>query len=215
MKKFIAISLTGITFLLSACGPIHNAVNYQYKLESFSTKKKTGAHRKYTILVSQPDAIAGYQTEQMMYINKPFELSNFAHSAWISSPANMIYPLITQSLQHSGYFHAVASGADVDKADYRIDTQLIELQQNFLNHPSQVQLTANVVLTHIPDNRIVSSRLIQEKISCSEDTPYGGVIAANKATYLFTATLSNFVIQQIERDGRASLINSKSVKTPI
>ena len=189
-----------LCWLLTACSPIKNSVNNQYKLETFSAKKITATHTSLSILVSQPDAIPGYQTEQMLYIDKPFELSNFAHSAWISSPANMLYPLITQSLEHSHYFYAVASGPDADKTDYRLDTQIIELQQNFLTKPSVVELVANVVLTHIADNRIVSSRIISERVPCPADTPYGGVIAANKAALAFTAKLSGFVITRVKQD---------------
>ena len=204
MNKLIGILIVGACGLLTACGPINNAVNNQYKLESFSAKKTTKEKTALTILISQPDAIAGYQTEQMLYIEKPFELSNFAHNAWISSPANMLYPLIMQSLQHSHYFHAVVSGPDADKTDYRIDTQLIELQQNFLTKPSVIELVANVVLTHISDNRVVASRIIRERVPCPADTPYGGVVAANKAANAFTATLSDFVIGQVKRDRKVS-----------
>ena len=200
MNKIILPVLLSICWLLTACSPIQNAVSDQYKLETYSSKKVAGKHTRLSILISQPDAIAGYQTEQMLYIDKPFELSNFAHNAWISSPANMLYPRITQSLQHTHYFYAVASGPDADKTDYRLDTQLIELQQNFLTKPSVVELVANVVLTHIADNRIVSSRIISERITCPTDTPYGGVIAANRATFAFTAKLSDFVINQVRQD---------------
>lgn len=205
MNKTILTVLIGASWLLTACSPIQNEVKNQYKLEAFSAKKIAAKHAASSILISQPDAIAGYQTEQMLYINKPFELSNFAHSAWISSPANMIYPLITQSLQHSHYFYAVASGPDADKTDYRLDTQIIELQQNFLTKPSKVELVANVVLTHVADNRIVSSRVISECVPCPTDTPLGGVIAANKAAFAFTAKLSSFVINHVKQDNKQGL----------
>ncbi len=188
-------------WLLTACSPIKNAVTDQYKLERFSTKKMAEKQMHRSLLISLPDAIAGYQTEQMLYTDKPFELSNFAHSAWISSPANMLYPLITQSLQHSHYFYAVASGPDADKTDYRIDTQVIELQQNFLTKPSKVVLVVNAVLTHIADNRVVASRIISERVTCPEDTPYGGVVAANKAAFAFTSKLTDFVVTNVNRDG--------------
>ena len=200
MNNIKVILLLSACSLFTACSPIQNAVTNQYKLETYSTTKMTASHKRHSLLISQPDAIAGYQTEQMIYTDKPFELSNFAHSAWISSPANMLYPLITQSLRHSNYFYAVASGPDADKTDYRLDTQLIELQQNFLTKPSSVELVANVVLTHIEDNRIVASRIISERVTCSEDTPYGGVVAANRAAYAFTARLSHFVISQVGKD---------------
>ncbi len=200
MNKIKFALLLSACWTMIACSPIQNAISDQYKLETFSAKKKTDKHTSRSLLISQPDSIAGYQTEQMLYIDKPFELSNFAHSAWISSPANMLYPLITQSLQHSHYFYAVASGPDADKTDYRLDTQLIELQQNFLTKPSVVELVANVVLTHIEDNRVVSSLIIRERVPCLEDTPYGGVVAANRATSAFTAKLTDFVIERVRRD---------------
>lgn len=200
MNKIKIALLLGTCWTLFACSPIQNSVTDQYKLESFSKAKVNSKPSSYSILISQPDAIAGYQTEQILYIDKPFELSHFAHSTWISSPANMIYPLITQSLQHSHYFYAVASGPDADKTDYRLDTQIIELQQNFLTKPSVVELVANVVLTHIEDNRVVSSLIISERVPCLTDTPYAGVVSANKAASAFTASLTKFVINRIKND---------------
>ena len=200
MKKMSIIAMLATVELLASCSPIKTAVSNQYKLESFSAKKIAQHQTHISLLVSQPDAIAGYQTEQMMYTNKPFELTNFAHNAWIRSPANMLYPLIIQSLQSSHYFYAIASSPDADKTDYRLDTQLFELRQNFLSKPSRVQLVAKVVLTHIADNRVVSSRIITKTVPCTQDTPYGGVVAANQASLGFTATLSNFVVEQVKRD---------------
>lgn len=199
MRKFPIILFLGTCWLLNACSPIKTNVSNQYKLESYSMNKieKSSSH---SILVSVPDAIPGYQTEQMLYTDKPFELSNFAHSSWISSPGNMLYPLIIQSLQRSHYFFAVASGPEADKTEYRLDTQLIQLQQNFLTKPSKLDLVANIVLTHIDDARVVASRIIQISVPCPEDTPYGGVIAANQAAFTFTAQVSKFVVHNVKRD---------------
>ena len=112
----------------------------------------------------------------------------------------MIYPLIVESLQNTGYFFAVASGPYLEKADYRLDTQLIALHQNFLKNPSVIDFVAKVMVTHIEDNRVVASRIFSQHIRCPTDTPYGGVIAANKATQEFTAHLSEFVITEIKQD---------------
>ena len=200
-KVSIAIILCA-QFILTACTPIKTPDSNQYKLEAFNTKKFSSKKTGLSILISQPEAMAGYQTEQMLYIEKPYEITSFVHNTWISSPANMLYPLIIQSLQKTGYFYAVASGPYVEKADYRLDTQVIALQQNFLPKPSVIELVVKVVLTHIEDNRIVSSRIINERIKCPIQTPYGGVIAANRATQAFTATLSTFVVEKINADRR-------------
>ncbi len=186
--------------LLIACSPIKTPVSDQYKLESFSTKKIALQKTKQSLLISQPDAMPGYQTEQMLYTDKPYELSVFAHNAWISAPANMLYPLIIQSLQLNDYFFAVASGPDADTTDYRLDTQVIAFQQNFLTKPSTLELTVQAVLNHVSDGRVVASKMFKERVPCPQDTPYGGVIAANQAVYAFTAKLNSFVIKHVQHD---------------
>ena len=201
--NYIKLALVFGVYWLTACAPIQNTVNNEYKLSSYSAKKMGSKPMPLSLLISQPDAMAGYQTEQMLYTEKPFELSHFAHSTWTSSPANMLYPLMVQSLQQTHVFFAVASGPDVDKADYRLDTQVLEFQQNFITKPSTLELTANIVLTHIHDNRIVASRIIKQRINCPEDTPYGGVVAANQAAYAFTDQLTHFVVKQVRLDSRA------------
>jgi cholesterol transport system auxiliary component len=205
MKNKLISTIAFISaFTLSACTPIKPEVTNQYKIASFSKKKMATKKSSCSLLISQPDATAGYQTEQMIYTDKPYTLSSFAHSAWISSPANMLYPLITQSLQHNHFFFAVASGPDADKTDYRLDTQLISLQQDFLRHPSTLDLAVQTVLTHVPDHRIVASKMFVQCVPCLEDTPYGGVVAANKAALAYTSALSEFVIANVKRDGQCN-----------
>ena len=195
--NFLTLSLC---CLLAACSPVKPTITNEYKLDTFSEKKLANHYSKLSLLVAVPEAVAGYDTQDMRYINKPYELSSYAHNAWVDTPAEMLLPLILQSLQRSGYFYVVASTPVTENTDYRLDTQLIELEQNFLTKPSRIDLTVKVVLTHVPDNRIVASQLISEHVNCPSDTPYGGVVAANQATKLFTAKLVNFVITHARND---------------
>lgn len=48
----------------------------------------------------------------------------------------------------SRVFYAVASGPYVEKADYRLDTQVIALQQNFLPKPSVIELVVSCINTY-------------------------------------------------------------------
>lgn len=185
---------------VSACTPIKSSIENQYKIISFSTKNAKNIKNNKSILVAQSDAMAGYQTEQMLYTDRLYQLNAFAHSAWISPPANMLTPLMVQSLQHSHYFHAVATGPYADKTDYRLDTELLNLEQNFLVKPSRLEFKVQVVLTRVTDNKVLASRTFMEQIPCLTDTPYGGVIATNRATQAFTAKLTPYIIQQVEQD---------------
>lgn len=190
--KILLFSLAAC--LLLSCSPVKNIARDQYKLSSFSAKQVANHPRRVTLTVSLPDAAAGYQTQQMLYTKKPFQIEAFANNVWTSPPGDMIYPLIMQSLQRSGYFFAVTSAAYNDEAHYRLDTQLLQLQQNFLRKPSILEFSAKVVLTNLKTNEVVASRIISHNIPCLQDSPYGGVIAANKAVLLFTANVTEFVI---------------------
>jgi cholesterol transport system auxiliary component len=200
MKQLIFLVLISFELFLAACSPIKTAISNQYKLDSYSNQRLGHDFSRQSILITMPEAAAGYQDPDMLYVKKPFELTSFAKNAWVDQPASMLLPLIAQSLQSSGYFYAVTSSVNSDHTDYRLDTQLIELQQNFLKKPSQIDFVAKVVLTHVSDNRVIASRLINEHITCPADTPYGGVIAANRATKLFTARVSEFVVSQVKQD---------------
>ncbi|WP_131783178.1 ABC-type transport auxiliary lipoprotein family protein [Legionella gresilensis] len=197
MKK-ITLLILSVGYLLTSCS-VKPTITNEYKLDIFSEKKFTN-HSNISILVAQPEALAGYDSQDMRYVSKPFELSTYAHNAWVDTPADMLLPLILQSLQRSGYFAVVTSTPITENTDYRLDTQLIELEQNFLTKPSRIDLTVKVVLTHVPDNRVVASEIISEHVTCPSDTPYGGVVAANQATKLFTARLTDFVVIHTRND---------------
>ncbi|OGV29478.1 MAG: hypothetical protein A3E88_00065 [Legionellales bacterium RIFCSPHIGHO2_12_FULL_35_11] len=196
MRKFCILFLG----FLASCSPIIPEADNKFNITAFSREKISLHQSKETILVSQPQAIPGYQTEEMHYITKPFQLSSFVKNSWISPPAGLLTPLIVQALQNSNYFFAVASGPDADKTDYRLDTQLISLQQNFLTHPSTLELGLQVVLTYVEDARVVSSRTFIITKTCPSNNPYGGVIATNNAMQQFTAELSKYVIYEIRQD---------------
>lgn len=191
---FLSIGLVSMT----GCSPVKTLANNEYQLNSFSTKQFTSKPRTVTLLVTAPEAVAGHQTEQMLYVKKPYQIEAFAKNVWVSPPADMLYPLLVQSLQRSGYFYAVASGLYNVEADYRLDTQLLNLEQNFLKKPSVMDVTVKIVLTRTADNKVIASRIISQQITCPMDTPYGGVIAANKATHQLTAAVTNFAISNIK-----------------
>lgn len=200
MTKRNLIILIIIQLIMTACSSVKLPVTNQYTLTAFSHKVFVAKSRNYSILVTMPEAVAGYQTEQMLYMKKPFELSPFANNAWVDQPANILFPLIVQSLQSSGYFYAVASSPHAESTDYRLDTQLIALEQNFLKNPSVLDLVVKIVLTNVGENRVVASKVISQHIPCTMSSPYGGVLAANVAAINFTAATTSFVVRHIQKD---------------
>ena len=198
--RFITLSLLSVLLLITGCSPVKTAATNQYTLTFAHPKTHHKTHMPYALLISKPDAMAGYRTEQMLYVKKPFALEPFAKNTWSNPPADMLYPLLVQRFQDSHAFRAITSSPYADKADYRLDTQLIQLHQNFLSKQSTLQLTAKVTLTRVSDNRVLASRLITENMPCKTNTPYGGVIAANQASRVFVEKTLDFVIRQVQND---------------
>lgn len=188
-----------ILFFFGGCA-VKTPVKNEYQLSQFSHAMVKVKSPSTTILITPPEAAVGYETEQMLYMIKPYELTAYTYNAWVGAPAAMLFPLMIQSLQKSNFFYAVTSTPYSDKADYRLDSHLIALEQRFLNRPSTLHMTIKAVLSHIRDNRIVASHIFDEQVPCPMDTPYGGVIAANQATEQFTKKLTYFVTSHIVKD---------------
>lgn len=198
----LTILFTASFTLLSACSAIKTPVTHQYQLNAFSSEKIAHSPSRSTLLITPTEAVNGYQTEQMQYSTEPYSLNNFVKNSWFSPPATMFYPLLIQSIQHSGYFHAISSGAYNSRTDYRLDTQLLKIQQNFMTKPSVLEFKIKVVLSHVNDNQIIASKIFSQYIPCSKDSPYGGVIAANQATKKLTHDITHFLIHHVRQNDR-------------
>jgi cholesterol transport system auxiliary component len=190
-------ALLSFVLCITACSPVKIPVIQQYQLNAFSTKLLRHKPTTSSLYVSPVEAAGGYQTEKMLYIDKTFGLHPFTKNAWVDSPGDMLYPLLVESLQKSGYFKAIVSKVYAEYFDYRLDTYLLKLQQNFTKKPSQLELSVKVVVTDVKHNKPLRSRIIHVKALCPMNTPYGGVIAANKATLALTAQITDFVIRTI------------------
>ncbi len=198
MRYFATLILVS---LITACA-VKPPQQFKYKLSDYGIVPQTKHVGKTSLLVSTPLAASGYDSEQMLYIQKPFEIGAFSKNAWVASPARMLVPLIVQSLQKSKFFFAVTSIPYSDKTQYRLDTQLIEMQQNFLTTPSTLELVIKNVLTNANTNQVMASNLFSYKVPCPIEGPYGGVMAANVATKQYTKDLTRFVIGGIQRSGQ-------------
>lgn len=200
------LSIFILSLGLISCSPVKVPVTSEYRLSAFSSKQAFSKSHHVSILVTAPEAVAGFQTEEMLYVKKPYQLEAFVKNAWTAPPADMLFPLLVQSLQRTGFFYAVTSSPYSEEADYRLDTQLLTLDQSFLKTPSVLEFVVKVVLTRTDDNKVVGSQIISLSIPCSTDTPYGGVVAANQASQQFTAKVTEFVISHIKN---ASVIAKK------
>lgn len=190
----LALALAGCGVLSPAKIPTQSI----YALNAYqSVKAPRGYKTRKTLLVSLPLADPGFQTTKMVYINVPYKLKAFANSRWVSPPAQMILPILAQRVRHAGYFYAVVTPPFVGLTDYRLDTRLIALQQEFLQPISQEKLVIQANLVSNRTNRVVASRRFQAIVPAQANNAYSGVLAANKAAKIISAHITKFVIRNL------------------
>lgn len=190
-----------ITFiLLSSCSimdPIKTPAMQTYTLSGGFVKQQTRHRKNITLMVSKPTASSGYQTKKMIYNKKPFELSAYTKNKWAGPPAEMITPLLLQTLRNTGYFHAIIEPPISAHRNLRLKINLIELRQDFTTRPSQVNMALQADLIDEKDNKILNSKVFGTRCNTPYDTPYGGVIAANRATKLLLHQVAYYCIRNI------------------
>lgn len=196
-KLYIVILACFCLILLSGCGPISMPPVSRYAITSSPPIKKMHHRTHKTLLVSTPIASAGYKSNKMIYITIPYRLRSFANNQWIAPPADMLLPLIAESLRKTDYFKAVVTAPFSGVVNYRLDTQLLTLQQEFLHPVSQIRLVLQATLINDINNHVIASRRFQIVVNAPENNPYGGVLAANRAAASLSKQITQFVLRTL------------------
>jgi cholesterol transport system auxiliary component len=139
------------------------------------------AKRDLVLSVSPPRAAPGYDSTAMAYVQKPHALDHYATHRWADTPARMLGPLLTRTLEDTGSFRAVVQGPAGLPADLQLDTEIVHLRQSFLAKPSRVEFTLRMQLFDVSDRRVLATRYIEVVEEASSDDAAGGVVAANAA----------------------------------
>jgi cholesterol transport system auxiliary component len=134
-----------------------------------------------TLLLSPSRAAPGYAGSRMAYMEVAHRIDYFAHHRWADSPAHMLEPLLISALESSGLFQAVVQAPTTARFDLRLDTELLRLVQVFESTESRVELVVRISLLDTEEQRVLVSNVLAVTEPATERTPYGGVIAANKA----------------------------------
>ena len=188
----------GLIFLLSGCSmlsPVKVDPINKYMINTVPCVHKTHSH-PVSLLVLPPETGPLYNTPEMAYSLYPYQVDYFVKNQWAAQPTQMLHPLIVQTLQNTQFF-SVVTGVGSSKHDYVLATQLLELRHIFRRCDSYIKLKVRAQLIDNDTNDVFGVRqfCITEKAPCC--TPYGGVIAANRATGRMLASMAPFVIHGV------------------
>jgi cholesterol transport system auxiliary component len=115
-------------------------------LQQATSTVRTANAAQRVILISMPTAAPGYDSSRMVYTREAGSLESFTHSVWVDTPARMLAPLMAHALQESAAYRAVLLAPGAARADLRLDSSIVRLQQSYLQQPSQAHFSLRVTL---------------------------------------------------------------------
>lgn len=185
----------GVSACSSFLGPVKEKTKQTYQLDlskdlNVSRVKQSSA----ILLVTAPNATAGYTDSRMAYTEQRYQLKYFTHNRWVAPPAKMLLPLVVATLSETHKFRSVVAAPFTGNTQYRLDLDLYQLRQNFVEKPSRVEFSASAQLINSKNNTIIASKQFIINELAPEDNPYGGVVASNTAVTIFLEDLSRFVL---------------------
>src|SRR3990167_4914830 len=173
--------------VLSGCsmmgGPVATTPITTYTITRWpeTVEKPVQSTSKSTLLVTTPIAAPGYETSAMLYMKIPYQLKTYAENRWVSPPADLLLPLLANRIRLMHIYRAVVTPPFSGQATYQLNTQLLALQQEFMQPVSQVRLRVSATLIQIATGEVVASRVFESVQPAADNNPYSGVLATNKA----------------------------------
>lgn len=183
--------------LLAGCHPFAPVKQQKIETYLFDNNGLNVAKGKFSgkvLLITDPSAAPGFDVNKMAYVQEPYRLNYFTRHRWVDTPADMLKPLIIEALQKTEHFKAVVATPFTGIADYRLDTTILMLQQNFMRSNSYVQWVVRNQLINNATQQVMAVKMFTITEKAPSNNPYGGVVAANHAAKAYLSQLAQFLI---------------------
>lgn len=194
---FVGLLITVSAFLLHGCGVIPSRT--EQSMHTFvlnaevPTEMRSSESSKGTLLVNQPRAQSGFNTQRMAYAKQDHELNYFAFNQWAETPAHMLLPLLVKALEQTNQWEAVVQMPSPVRGDFQLIPENLLLQQEFTQEPSRVRIHLRLQLIRVKKFQVLATREFTVLENAKSDDPYGGVQAANAATGILLKDISEWL----------------------
>jgi cholesterol transport system auxiliary component len=183
----------------SALRPADSVPLTFYSLDNPATKQNNQAKPATsltapTLLINPPVAASGFDSQRIIYTRVNHQLEYFARSEWIDTPARMLAPLIVDALASSNAFRAAIPVTSAAAGDLRLNTEIVRLEHDFTTQPSQLRFTLRAYVLDNATRQVLAWHEFDEVVTANSDTPYDGVIAANRAVQAGLQELTGFCV---------------------
>ena len=151
-----------------------------------------------TLLILPPSINPVYDTVRMVYTTRPHQIEYFSRHEWGASPANMLLPLLVQTMEHTQSFHAVLTPPHFGSYRYALRSEILELTQDFTSEHATLAFSLRVQLVDGTSNRIIASDTLSVREPMRQQTPYAGIVAANIAVANALRQVAVFVLENTQ-----------------
>lgn len=152
---------------LPACGlldlPGSGPAPKLYDLTPKSTFDENLAPVAIQLLVEEPSAARGIDSDRITLRPSPLEIKYFADVRWADRAPRMVQILLVESFENTGRIVSVGRQSTGLRPDYSIKSDLREFQAEYFQdgHP-HIHVRLNVKLIKMPDARIVASKTFDQ-----------------------------------------------------
>jgi len=154
------------------------------------------------LLIAMPRAAPGLDTRWMAYQRQPQRTEHYADSAWLDTPPRLLAPLLVRAAEATGAFGVVLLAPAAAATRWRLETELLRLQQNFgSGGPSQLRLTLRAVLVDSSSRTVLATREFDTSLPAASEDAAGGAAAAQRAALQVARQLAQFCAQAAGRTG--------------
>ena len=155
-----------------------------------------------SLLLALPRAAAGLDSRLMAYQRQPLRTEFYAQSEWLDTPPRLLAPLLLRALESTGAFTAVLPAPAPAATRWRLDTELLRLQQQFgPTGPSQVRLTLRAVLVDSASRQVLALREFDMTRPAPTEDAAGAAAAAQQAALQVALELAAFCAAVAQRGG--------------
>ncbi len=154
--------------------------------------------RAATLLVFPPETRPLYDTPQMAYTAKPYQINYFSRHEWGETPSQMLLPLLVKTLENTRAFSAVLTPPLQGPYSYALRTEILELTQDFTENPATLILSLRLQLIDGATGKPIATRNLVVREPMHARTPDAGIEAANHAAATALQQTARFVLESAE-----------------
>lgn len=192
MKQLLIIVIT--LSLTSCLSPVKTGPDGGFVINSVPDHVTKSRRHSNTLLVMRPDINPVYNTTRIAFTMQPYQISYYAVSHWIETPADMLTPLLMATIKKTNRFKTIITPPFVGHYDYALRSQIKTLLIDYTQRIPVMRINIQAELMTASSGRIVSSREFSAAVPLPQKSPYGAVLAANCGTEKILADIAKWTV---------------------